>query len=163
VPPASPRRPLEELDWLVGSWEDDGAGVTASTRCAWSPGRGFLVRSHVITPDAAPRPENGDDRIPALLPTADTKARELTEIIGWDPDRDAIRSWIFAADGRFAEGTWERSGAGWTVRVEGRGRDEGAVASCTIEPADDGLTIRCDADRLAPLLPPACGFTRTAR
>jgi uncharacterized protein (TIGR02246 family) len=164
APPAGPRRPLEELDWLVGSWEDEGAGVTASTRCAWSPGRGFLVRSHVITPDAAaPRPENGDDRIPALLPTADTKARELTEIIGWDPDRDAIRSWIFAADGRFAEGTWERSGAGWTVRVEGRGRDEGAVASCTIEPADDGLTIRCDADRLAPLLPPACGFTRTAR
>ena len=164
VPPAGPRRPLEELDWLVGSWEDEGAGITASTRCAWSPGRGFLVRSHMITPDAAAAgPENGDDRIPALLPTADTKAREITEIIGWDPDRDAIRSWIFAADGRFAEGTWERSGAGWTVRVEGRGRDEGAVASCTIAPAGEGLTIRSDADRLAPLLPPACGFTRTAR
>ena len=164
APSAGPRRPLEELDWLVGSWEDDGAGVTASTRCAWSPGRGFLVRSHVITPDAAAAaPDSSSDRIPALLPTADTKAREITEIIGWDPDRDAIRSWIFAADGRFAEGTWERSGAGWTVRVEGRGRDEGAVASCTIAPAGEGLTIRSDADRLAPLLPPACGFTRTAR
>ena len=164
APSAGPRRPLEELDWLVGSWEDDGAGVTASTRCVWSSGRGFLVRSHMITPDAAAAaPDSSSDRIPALLPTADTKAREITEIIGWDSDRDAIRSWIFAADGRFAEGTWERSGAGWTVRVEGRGRDEGAVASCTIEPADDGLTIRCNADRLAPLLPPACGFTRTAR
>ena len=164
VPAAGPTCPLEQLDWLVGSWEDDGAGVTASTRCAWSPGRGFLVRSHVITPDAAaPRPESGDDRIPALLPTADTKPRELTEIIGWDPDQDAIRSWIFAADGRFAEGVWERSGDRWTVRVEGRGRDEGATAVYTIEPAGDGVTIGCDADRLAPLLPPACGFTRTAR
>jgi uncharacterized protein (TIGR02246 family) len=164
TPPAGPSRPLEQLDWLVGSWEDDGAGVTASTRCAWSPGRGFLVRSHVITPDAAaPRPESGDDRIPALLPTADTKPRELTEIIGWDPDQDAIRSWIFAADGRFAAGVWERAGDRWTVRVEGRGRDEGAAATCTIEPAGDGLAIRCEADRLAPLLPPACSFTRTAR
>lgn len=164
VPDAAPVRPLEELDWLVGSWEDDGAGVTASTRCAWSPGRGFLVRSHVIVPDVAePRPASGADRIPALLPTADTRPRELTEIIGWDPDQDAIRSWIFAADGRFAEGTWRRAGDGWTVRIEGRGRDEGAVASCTLAATGDSLTIRGDAGRLAALLPPACTFTRTAR
>lgn len=164
VPDAGPVRPLEQLDWLVGSWEDDGAGVTASTRCAWTAGRGFLVRSHVITPDAAePRPENGDARIPALLPQADTQPRELTEIIGWDPDQDAIRSWIFAADGRFAEGTWHRAGDGWTVRIEGRGRDEGAVASCSLAPAGDSLTIQGDAGRLAALLPPACTFTRTAR
>ena len=164
VPDAAPVRPLEELDWLVGAWEDDGAGVTASTRCAWSPGRGFLVRSHVIAPDAAePRTTSGADRIPALLPTADTRPRELTEIIGWDPDQDAIRSWIFAADGRFAEGTWRRAGDGWTVRIEGRGRDEGAVASCTLSATGDSLTIQGDAGRLAALLPPACTFTRTAR
>jgi len=164
VPDAGPVRPLEQLDWLVGSWEDDGAGVTASTRCAWSPGRGFLVRSHVITPDAvAPPPEDGVERIPALLPTADTTPRELTEIIGWDPDQDAIRSWIFAADGRFAEGTWRRAGDAWTVRIEGRGRDEGAVASCSLTPAGDSLTIHGDTGRLAALLPPACTFNRTAR
>jgi uncharacterized protein (TIGR02246 family) len=164
VPPAGPTRPLEELDGLVGFWEDDGAGVTASTRCAWSPGRGFLVRSHVITPDAAdPRPATGDDRIPALLPTADSKPRELTEIIGWDPDQAAIRSWFFAGDGRFAEGIWDRQGDSWTVRIEGRGRDEGAVATCTLTPAGDGLTMQADAGRLAALLPPACTFTRTSR
>ncbi len=164
VPDAGAERPLEQLAWLVGSWEDDGAGVTASTRCAWSPGRGFLVRSHVITPDAAaPRPPAGDTGIPALLPTSDSEPRELTEVIGWDPDQNAIRSWIFAGDGRFAEGTWQRDGDTWNVRIEGRGRDEGAVASCTLEPAGDGLAIRCDAERLAPLLPPACRFTRTAR
>jgi uncharacterized protein (TIGR02246 family) len=164
VPDAGAERPLEQLAWLVGSWEDDGAGVTASTRCAWSPGRGFLVRSHVITPDAAaPRPPAGDTGIPALLPTSDSEPRELTEVIGWDPDQNAIRSWIFAGDGRFAEGTWQRDGDTWNVRIEGRGRDEGAVASCTLAPAGDGLAIRCDAERLAPLLPPACRFTRTAR
>lgn len=162
--PAAVPRPLESLDWLVGSWEDDGGGVIAGTRCHWSPDRGFLVRSHVVTSDAAPRPEAGDGRIPALLPAADPQARELTEIIGWDPDRGAIRSWIFAADGRFAEATWHRDGGQWTIDVEGRGRDEGATATCTLAPGpDDTLTVQCDAGRLAALLPPACTFTRTAR
>jgi len=32
-------RPLDALSWLVGSWEDAGAGVTAGTQCFWSAGR----------------------------------------------------------------------------------------------------------------------------
>lgn len=163
--PATVERPLEALDWLVGSWEDDGPGVTAGIRCGWSPGRGFLVRSHVITPDSAePRPAAGDDRIPALLPAADQRSRELTEVIGWDPDQGAIRSWIFSSDGRFAEATWHRAGDRWSIDVVGRGRDEGSTATCTLEAAaDDGLTFCCEPGRLSALLPPACGFTRTAR
>jgi uncharacterized protein (TIGR02246 family) len=163
LPTAGTQRPLEDLAWLVGSWEDDGAGVIASTRCAWSPDRGFLVRTHLVTPDVEPRPPAGDAGIPALLPTADARPREITEVIGWDPDQDAIRSWIFAGDGRFAEGTWHREGDRWIVRVEGRGRDEGAVASFALESAPEGLAIHGDAGRLAPLLPPTCRFTRTAR
>lgn len=165
VPATGPQRPLEQLDWLAGSWEDDGAGVVASTRCAWSPGRGFLVRNHLIAPDAdATPPAAGDDGIPALLPTADSRPTEVTEIIGWDPDRGVIRSWIFAGEGRFAEGTWSRDGDRWTVLIEGRGRDEGATAEVTLEPAgDDAVAMRCDAGRLSALVPPACTFTRTAR
>lgn len=162
--PASVPRPLEALDWLVGSWEDEGGGMVAGTRCQWSPGRGFLVRSHVITPAAESRPAADDDRIPALLPAADPRGRELTEVIGWDPDLGAIRSWIFAADGRFAEGTWHQDGDRWTIHVAGRGRDEGSTATCTLVPGPgDSLAVRCDAGRLAALLPPACTFTRTAR
>jgi hypothetical protein len=50
------------------------------------------------------------------------------------------------------------------VTVEGRGRDEGARCTCTVA-ADgtDGLVMTCDSDALAGLLPPACGFVRTAR
>ena len=165
---ATARRPLDDLAWLVGSWEDAGPGVTAGTQCFWSAGRAFLVRTHAVRPDAAgePRARAAEAGIPALLPPGDAAARELTEIIGWDADRGTIRSWLFTSAGRFAEATWSRAndGRSWTVRVEGRGRDEGATCTCTVA-ADgaDGLVTTCDSDALAGLLPPACGFVRTAR
>ena len=158
-------KPLDALEWLVGAWEDIGEGVLASSQCFWSAGRGFLIRSHAIRGDAAAsdRPMAGDTRIPGLLPAGDQRPRELTEIIGWDPDRRAIRSWIFSSSGRFAEGTWTRDGDTWTVLVEGRGRDEGASCTCTLAPAGaDGVAVTCDNDQLADLLPPACEFLRTA-
>ncbi len=165
VPQAPAGRPLDELAWLVGSWEDVGAGVTASSQCSWGPGRGFLVRNHAIAPDAAPPapPAAGDDRVPGLLPPGPAAARQVTEIIGWDPDRKAIRSWLFSSEGRFAECTWSRTPDGWSIHVEGRGRDEGCDCVCQLlRKGADGLTLRCDADVLAAVLPPACEFERTA-
>ncbi|MFM9058461.1 MAG: YybH family protein [Planctomycetaceae bacterium] len=162
---AAARRPLDDLAWLVGTWEDSGAGVTAGTQCFWSAGRAFLVRTHAVTPDAAAEPR-AHAAAPGLLPPGDASARELTEIIGWDADRGTIRSWLFTSSGRFAEATWTRAAEGgpWTVRVEGRGRDEGAACTCTVSAAGaDGLSMTCDSDALAGLLPPACRFVRTAR
>ena len=162
----APARPLDELAWLVGFWEDDGDGLTAGTRCDWTPGKGFLLRTHQIAPDPVPAqlPHAGDENIPGLLPTGSAADGELTELIGWDPDRQAIRSWIFTADGRFAEGTWHRENGGWTVLVEGRGADAGREAHCRLLPhGPEGLLMQCSGDDLDGLVPPACGFTRTAR
>ena len=159
-------RPLDDLAWLLGAWEDVGEGVTASTQCFWSAGRAFIVRSHAVRPDQAPEslPAAGDTRIPGLLPADNSGPRELTEIIGWDPERQVVRSWIFTSTGGFAEATWTKAGDCWTVRVEGRGRDEGVECVCTLERVGvDGLVVRCSSDALAELLPPACEFTRTAR
>lgn len=161
-----PARPLEQLAWLVGSWEDVGEGVIASSQAAWSADRGFLVRTHVSTPDEHPaaRPAAGDKGIPGLLYATGGGQRQLTEIIGWDPERESIRSWIFSADGRFAEGSWSREADGWTVRVEGQGRDAGRSATCTLTPdGADGFVLRCEGEGLEGLLPPACGYARTAR
>ena len=164
---ASPAgRPLDALAWLVGSWEDVGEGVTASTQCFWSAGRAFLVRSHVVTSDspAAVRPVAGDDSIPGLLPPGAGAQREMTEIIGWDADRRCIRSWLFSSDGRFAEATWTPEGKGWRVRFEGQGDDVSATGSVLVERAGpDEVSIRCDDDGLADVMPPACDFMRTAR
>lgn len=163
---AAPPRPLEALAWLAGSWEDLGEGQTASTQAAWSADRGFLVRTHVVTPTRSPdsRPRSGDAAIPGLLPPGSGRPRTVTEVIGWDPDRQEIRSWHFAADGRFAEAAWARDGSGWLMRLEGRGADAGHEATCRLETASPGrLTVTCDGEPLAGLLPPAGEFERTTR
>ncbi len=159
-------QPLDELAWLVGCWENVGQGVIAGARCDWAPGGGFLVRCHSVQPiDAhAERPRAGDAAIPGLLPAGASPSRELTEIIGWDPEQQAFRSWIFSADGRFAEATWRRDSETWTIDVEGRGVDAGRIATCTmLTDGSDALEYRCETDGLEGLLPPACGFTRTSR
>jgi uncharacterized protein (TIGR02246 family) len=160
--PDRPQRPLDALDWLVGSWEDVGEGLTATTHCTWSAGRAFLVRSHVCTPEAVAAP--AAEGVPALLPAEGT-TREIAEIIGWDPQRGQIRSWIFSSDGRFAEGEWERDGAGdaWTVRFTGQGADAAASCTQTIQRlGDDGLIVGGDGGPLSAAVPPASDFVRTA-
>jgi uncharacterized protein (TIGR02246 family) len=158
-------RPLDGLEWLVGTWEDASEGVTASIQCGWSPNKAFLVRHHLVTSDPTPaaRPQPGDTRIPGLLPAAGSAvSRELTEIIGWDETRSELRSWLFSSDGRSAEGSWSRDGDTWTVRFEAGGSGADCVYSITQAGADE-LTCSVSSERLADLLPPACDYLRTAR
>ena len=164
--PARRLHPLADLAWLVGFWEDEGEGVTAGTRCDWTPGQGFLLRHHTVAPDSQPAtlPRTGDERIPRLLQAGPSQPVDVTELIGWDPDRESIRSWIFSSDGRFAEATWQPDGTGWVVLVEGRGADSGREVRCSLlTDGPDGYVVECDGDALDGLLPPACGFSRTAR
>ena len=157
----APARPLDELDWLVGSWEDVSEGVTASMHCFWSANRAFLIRTHVVSSDGVQeqRPLPGDSRIPGLLSASGAGSREITEIIGWDQDRGQIRSWLFTSDGRFAEGSWSREGDAWTLRLE----DASGDCHCTLtRTGPDAMSCRCDSDRFVDIVPPACDFTRTA-
>jgi uncharacterized protein (TIGR02246 family) len=163
---ASSGQPLEQLAWLIGSWDDMGPGVAASTRCFWSAGNAFLIRAHAVAADGAaePRPLAGDAGIPGLLPAADVADREVTEIIGWDPESQLIRSWVFASTGRFAEGTWTREGDDWKVRFEGRGADAGLTSECVmVRRGADELVVRGAGDGLAGALVPVCDFIRSAR
>ena len=166
APSAAPQRVLDSLDWLVGEWEDAGDGVTAHTRCFWSTGRAFLIRCHTASSDPAGEAPIAAvaDRIPDLLPPGSAGTREITEIIGWDPKGDTIRSWVFTSEGHFAEGTWTRRGDRWLVRMEGAGANEGAACIATLERiGTDELAFRCTGDTLADALPPACDFSRIER
>jgi len=162
---AAPPRPLDALAWLVGSWEDVGEGVTASTHCFWSTNKAFLIRSHLISADAVPeqRPLPGDSRIPGLLPAGPAGSREITEIIGWDQDRGQIRSWLFTSDGQTAEGSWSPSldGTAWTVRMAGPAASE--CVSTLTRMGPDEMACLCLSGECADVMPPACDFVRTAR
>lgn len=152
-------RPLDQLAWLLGTWEDPQPGMAASTKCFWSAGRAFLIRTHAVSGLATA----GDSStgIPALLPEAEAKEREVTEIIGWDPDSQLIRSWVFTSAGRFAEGTWTQTADGWRVRLEGRGADMGRACECMLtRRGPDAVTVSGARDGLAADLTPVCDVVR---
>ncbi len=56
--------------------------------------------------------------------------RDGTEIIGWDPRSNVIRSWVFDSDGGFGENVWVHEGKRWLVKHSGTMAD-GSEASAT--------------------------------
>jgi uncharacterized protein (TIGR02246 family) len=163
APPAA--GPLDALAWLVGSWEDAADGVTASTNCCWSADRSFLIRSHHVTSDnSAASVPPVDAGIPQLLSPISSGPREITEVIGWDPQAGQIRSWLFGSGGRLAEGMWTRKGDQWQIHLQEGGATAPATCTCTLEPiGTEQIRLHCDRDNLLEVLPPACVFRRVSR
>lgn len=89
---------LKELDWLIGSWVDQDEEATIETTCQWTKNQNFISRTFKVA-------------------TSDGEELEGTQVIGWDPSRNTIRSWMFDSAGAFGVGIWTRNGNQWTVRV----------------------------------------------
>ena len=89
--------PLEELDWMVGTWVDKGEDVTITTTCSWMKNRKFLTRSFTMEAEGEP-------------------SLEGKQMIGWDPISSHIRSWTFDSEGGYGEGRWIRDGNRWLVK-----------------------------------------------
>lgn len=102
---------LAELSWMVGEWVDESDEAVARTNCRWTKNRNYLMRTFSLT---AP----GDI------------ALEGTQIIGWDPSQEQIRSWVFDSDGGFGAGIWRRDGDRWIVEATATLPD-GAAGSAT--------------------------------
>lgn len=93
--------PLEALAWMVGDWVDEGEGFRTEWSVSWSPNRAFLVRAfRTITDNPDEEPLRG------------------TEVIGWDPADQTIRSWTFDSDGGFGEAVWTQNGDRWSARAK---------------------------------------------
>ncbi|MGA8657416.1 MAG: SgcJ/EcaC family oxidoreductase [Chthoniobacterales bacterium] len=89
---------LQELEWLVGTWKDKAGDQTVETKIDWAASKNFLTRTFKVQ-GAEPDETDG------------------WEIIGWDPDRQQIRSWIFDSNGGFGESTWANDGEHWLIRA----------------------------------------------
>ena len=95
--PSSSAR-LEVLGWLVGTWQDKSQDQTVEHKVNWAGDKNFLVRTYKV---------KGSDQ----------SETDGWEIIGWDPIRQQIRSWIFDSNGGFGEATWATDGDDWLVRA----------------------------------------------
>jgi uncharacterized protein (TIGR02246 family) len=89
---------LQALEWLVGNWENKAGDLTVQTKIDWAGDKNFLVRKFNV---------KGSDQ----------EETEGWEIIGWDPARQLIRSWIFDSNGGFGEATWSNDGEHWLIQA----------------------------------------------
>ncbi len=119
VPPAFASDALQQLDWLVGDWLDESNGSRIVSSVRWSESNAFLVRT---------MSEQAGDEV----------TRAGTQIIGWDPRANQIRSWNFAADGSFGDGVWTNSGDEWFVKSsQTLASGEASSGTYVITPIDD--------------------------
>ena len=77
--------PLEALNWMVGTWVDEGEDSTIITDCSWTKNRKFLKRSFKVKID-------------------EEVTLEGDQFVGWDPIAGQIRSWTFDSEGGIGEG-----------------------------------------------------------
>jgi len=92
---------LQDLAWLVGNWasaDDDGAQIESTIR--WSRNNNFLIQSYRVLGD------DDDGEVDF----------EGTQVIGWDPQAQTVRSWLFDSDGGFGAGRWSQGEGTWTVQ-----------------------------------------------
>jgi uncharacterized protein (TIGR02246 family) len=91
---------LKDLEWLVGNWvdADDKDNVAVETTCKWAKNQNFLVRTFTVT-------------------VGDNVETSGVQIIGWDPTKKQIRSWVFDSEGGFGEGTWSKKGKAWYIQT----------------------------------------------
>jgi hypothetical protein len=54
------------------------------------------------------------------------------QLVGWDPARKQIRSWVFDSDGGFAEGRWAKNGNRWSIITTGTLSDGGKASSVNV-------------------------------
>lgn len=91
---------LKDLEWLIGDWTDSDASGSVQTTCKWTKNKNFMVRYFTAS-------------------TQDRIQLSGLQIIGWDPARKQIRSWVFDSDGGFSEGRWTKKKDRWYVMLTG--------------------------------------------
>jgi uncharacterized protein (TIGR02246 family) len=97
APALSAYSKLEVLEWLVGTWQDKSENQTVEAKINWAGDKNFLVRTINVK--------------------GNQSSTDGWEIIGWDPVRQQIRSWIFDSNGGFGESTWVNNGEDWLIRA----------------------------------------------
>jgi hypothetical protein len=106
-------RPLDTLDWLVGSWAGKTEKGAVEFSCKFTKNDAFLVRSFRI------------------LNESDV-AMSGMQVVAWDPAKERIRSWTFDSDGGFGEDTWTQADDRYTMRTKYTLADGGTASAINV-------------------------------
>lgn len=102
---------LQQLDWLVGDWVDEGDDAIVDFSCQAVDNGNFLLRQFTVK-------------------IAGREEMSGTQRTGWDPLTGKLRAWTFDSEGGYGEGTWHRDGNSWVLKSTGVTAD-GQTASGT--------------------------------
>jgi hypothetical protein len=94
---------IQDLSWLIGTWEADGPAGKVQTTYEWA------IDEHYIICKYAASFNKGEK----------AKPRAGMQIIGIDPSAKQVRAWTFDADGGFGESFWTFDGDRWAIRSAG--------------------------------------------
>jgi len=109
---------LQELAWLVGTWNIKNEDSTTRITFEWNDQKTFLI-----------------GRFTTKQPERTTTG---LQIVALDPDTRSLRSWSFESDGSFGEAAWSRTDKGWTAKAKAVTADGDKVNATTVlQPSDD--------------------------
>jgi len=100
---------LQQLEWMIGEWIDEGAQSHVHFSCRWDESGNFLHRNFEVH-------------------TAGGKTITGTQRIGFDALNGLLKSWAFDSAGGYSEGYWQRDGESWILNSSGVTAD-GRLAS----------------------------------
>lgn len=87
---------LQDLAWLIGTWNDTSDEFDIVNDVKWDKYKHFLKQHFTVQ-------VLGKDQLEGI------------QIIGWDPQKETVRSWLFDSDGGIGEGTWKKVNDSWYV------------------------------------------------
>ncbi len=117
---------LKPLEWMIGSWIDQGEAGAVRAECHWTKNKNFITRSFTISLE-------GQIDLSGI------------QIIGWDAGEKRIRSWTFDSDGGFAEASWSNQGNQWYAIKKGKTADGKAVSAVNVMTYVDENTFKLKA------------------
>ena len=117
--PVSSAAALKGLEWLIGEWVDDSGEVKVSTTFRWTAGEAFMLRSFNVE-------------------SKDGVTFTGTQVIGWDPALQQVRSWSFNSDGSFGQAFWSQNGDKWLSKAtQTMANGDSASGTYVMERVDD--------------------------
>jgi uncharacterized protein (TIGR02246 family) len=122
---ARPR--LDDLAWLIGTWEADGPEQHARTAYQWAENKKFIRCEFKIT-------QKKDNKTLSAG----------TQVIGVDPADDTMRAWLFDSEGGIGESTWTWDGERWVIDSRATLADGSATSATNFltRKGDDAFTWR---------------------